>query len=164
MMYICISVGIFLCSIVIHILLHRVFFKYRIVNHMVLIYGIGVSTVIWSFRYLPASDVSLPLTALTVYILLSILLSIFYYSLIVLKGVPPSSVIMDSFKDQPKLTEKKIIDQLSETVLYDRRIENMFEDRWIVKKSGRLYIASKGNIIMTCIRMYERIFGWHIGG
>jgi len=159
-----ISLFVILVFLLIHLFLHARYPAFRSLKRIVFFYGIGALVVLVGFMILPSSEMTLPITALMIYVLLSMLLFIFYYSLIVLNGVPPSSAIVGMFKSKPILTEDTIINSISRTVIYDRRIENMISDGWITKKNGRYNVAPKGRIIMTCIGIYERIFGWRIGG
>lgn len=144
-----------------HIVLHRVLALRRIRTvHTVWSYVLGG---ILLGMIISKGLLSYPVSAVCVYVLLSIGMSIVYISFF-LGAQTPASIILDAFLKRKTLSKKAIVSLFTKKHIFEKRIENLISFT-LVEKNGMRYVSTvRGRYIAGAIRMYQRIFNRPSGG
>ena len=101
----------------------------------------------------------IPMTAITVYILLSATFIIFFlYSYLVEES--PTSTILGVLRKKEKVSEKEINSYFSDYKLIKLRLVDLLNQKAIKEKNKHLVILKRGKIAAGFIRSYRNILGW----
>lgn len=173
MIFLFLSGIIFLITFIIHILLHRFLLRYKIVTFKSLsIFAFGfildLGGVIYLYENVPINNseilfTPLPVTALILYVLLSLNFAIFMTS-IYLKDQSPSAKLVWLVKINSKAELKEIKHYFSNSELIFKRLADLVRVRWIKKEGARYKIITRGKLIIKFIYFYRSLLGWKITG
>jgi hypothetical protein len=147
-------------------------FSCHVVLHRVLaLWGIRTVRTVWFYVLgcipllivIQKGLLSYPVSAVCVYVFLSIGISVTYITFF-LGAQTPASTILYAFSKRRVLSKKSIILLFTKEHIFDKRIENLMSFT-LVGKNGRRYVATPcGLLVAGAIWAYERIFARPTGG
>lgn len=157
-----VTIIVFAVAVIIHILLfryllsrgHRSFIPALVFVgiFMSMIIIIGKPTQIGMF-------VEYKITALTVFVLLTMSYMVMTASLILGDESPSSKIILEVEK-KPGISESKLITLFSDKKLVDKRLEDMLSSGMITQRGRSFMILPKGQILVFYVTLYHKLLGW----
>jgi len=175
MIYILISLVVFICTTIVHVFLHRLLTKLGIRTFKsVSIYGMGLIFLIFLFSFnIPASlfpdkpgtlmNLPIPITAIVLYSLLSIL-NIMFFTSPYMNNTSPSYKIFLQIRQSRGLSKQEIVRSFSDQELIGKRLNNLVLDGYLQKNKKRFKILPKGKKIISIIDFYRSWLKWESSG
>ena len=171
--YILISIAIFLLTVLIHIALANFFSNYLSkMKNTFLTYLFGFLVELFLTAYLLGSTtydgrdvwfMPLALSGIAVYALLSIAYLIFFLSPFMGEESPTSKIFILLMKKH-RISRKDILDHFNDKDLIDIRISRLEQTGWVERKGTHYFSSPAGAIIATFILFYRRLLGGEVFG
>jgi hypothetical protein len=154
-------IAMFLLSLLLHIVIHRIFTRRGILTFKsTATYVVGLTVVVFfAIRGL----LQPPITSVLLYSLLS-LVAIMFYLTPYLGGETPASMILGSFKKRKQQSFADLVNVFTNTGLIWKRIEDL-QTAGLIKKTGTNYLVTpKGKIVSTFVLSYQKLFNRKLVG
>lgn len=171
MLYVSISLAVFILTVILHILTHKILLKFSYENYKIFIPVFILGFIVDVFIILSLSNNILNgtgnynwwtekfiWTPLMLFILLTISFFVFFSS--PLGEESPSSVILLLIRKAKRLTGNQILSRFSDDRLIKKRLDYLTILGWIRKKDKMYSILPKGDMIAAKIFIYRKILGW----
>lgn len=168
MIYFAVSIGIFLLSLLLHALIHKLLArkgKVSMFSLTVFFFGFAVNVLWINYVVTDSKVVSYPYSSLFFYVLISVCFMILYGGLVLDNPksgeVSPSGHILQMLhRKKSGLTLYQIENEFSEDNLVGKRLQELISSGIIIKKKKKYQLLPKGWRLITIIRLYRRILGW----
>lgn len=106
----------------------------------------------------------LPLVSLILFIELSLLMAVFYFSVITAGAQTPAEIIITSLQKKPR-TEKELLSLFSDELLITKRIIQLKTYGLITSDSkGHLVVSTSGKYFVSLIQLASAVLGIPVGG
>ncbi len=149
------TIGIFILTFIVHVIIHRWFRGIRRDPLISLsVYLPGACLVAW---YVIVTGSAYRITSIVLYILLSLTAGVFYLGPY-LGGETPASMILASFTKKKRQKEPDLIRLFTESGLFWKRIDDLRRAGLIETHREKYIATSKGRVIIHYISLYKRIF------
>jgi hypothetical protein len=172
MFFVLVAIGIFIVTVFIHILIHRllrVFNKKNFFTIVLFILGIGV---VWGINhYILSSRIITPLvkdtiwlypfdfTALVLYIFLSFSYVVYIATPYLGDEGPTAKIILSLLKKQ-SLSEEEIVHSFRDRDVIEKRITDMIGIKWVENNKSTLTLTPRGTLVARTILLGRRIYGF----
>lgn len=167
MSYILISVSIYIVSVIVHVLIHRILRQRGIRTFktvLVFLIGFIVNTaILFYLAGAPGCGLKLPLTAGVLFALLSSLYVIFYTSPY-LGDESPATKVIAILGVKKKMNSLQIMGEFSDSQLIIKRLNDLKRDGLVEMKNNRYCCTDKGMKLVDLIDMYRKLLRWDRGG
>lgn len=153
MSYILISVSIYIVSVIVHVLIHRI----------LRLMGIRTfkTTTVFIIGFLVNSAVAINGSFL--FALLSILHIIFYTSPF-LGDESPVTKIVELLRVNKRMSFQRIAGAFSDTTLVVKRLKDLERSGLIEIKNNRYFVTNRGKKLFNLIDVYRKFLHWDRGG
>ncbi len=175
MIYIFISLVVYVIFVVIHVFLHRLLARWKILTFKTtLIFGLGglldVYLVLNISRLLEIPqfranwwNITLPLSAVSFYILLVGIHTIFYTAP-AFSYVSPSTQLLSLLEKQGRMTYQTIQRYFSNQQMVVERLHDLKDAHLIEMENSTCRITPGGIRIIKIMGYYKKMLGWHWRG
>lgn len=174
MVYILISIILFILTVIIHIFTHRILVKVGVVTFKtvgVFLIGFLINFITIIFYYNKNKSnmrgelwlMPIPFTAVVLYGLLLLV----YFALFTgpcWGEESPSSKIFLMVKKKKGMNIAEIKNNFRNEDLVMRRIDDLIGVNWLEKQKGKYKVTSRGKLILKFIIFYRKILGWELIG
>jgi len=170
MVYILLSLFLFITTVFCHVILHRFLVTRQIRTYKTIyIFGLGFLLtfgILVYFSYNLAGgtgwDMQIPITGSIIYALLSFLFYI-YFGNAYLGEDSPSARIFFHLEKGPKSYEE-IISYFSDETLIIKRVRNLKDAGLVREEKGRYKATTRGKFMMSIFEIYRKLLSWDKGG
>lgn len=174
MIYVLVSICVFVLALIVHILAYKLFRKITRHNEVLLvIFSAGMIAVtavefllLGNFIRFPDTGffyAPLPFTAVATYALLSMGYLIFFIAPF-LGEESPTSLLLVMLLKKKRATETEIISAFSDSELILKRLEKLKEQGFIKLRNKNYSINRRGLRIAYLVNMYRKLLGWESFG
>lgn len=155
------SILLFICVTGVHIVVYRVLVACGVKTiKTVAIYGFGLIVLSW---LLLTKHSPFPLTAITVYVLVSMLYIMLFTSPL-FGQIGPSVKVFLLAKKYPGITKTEILKHFTDKELIDERVQLFISLGLLTKKNNVFTATARGQSIARIVALYRNIFHWRSGG
>lgn len=160
MISIAFSILVYLCSVCVHIFLHR----WLVSIGKVTFASVGVFCIgFFVHAGIAISYLSLPLTSIVLYCLLAVLHIIFFTSPYN-NDLGPSITLYFALQKHRVMTEKELLSLLSDEVLIHQRLRDLQSSGLIYRTKNSASATEKGKSLDRLLETYRRLLGWKSSG
>ena len=175
MLYLTVSIAAFCLTLTAHVIIYRLFKK---IDADILIafltFAVGFilagSLVYFIFRQYQINNAGdnlwlrpLPLTAVVVYLLLSVAYLIFFLAPYLGEDSPTSTILI-MLKKNNRRTFGQIRTKFTNQKLIGLRLVKFIDGGYVRKHHNKYFILPKGKLVATIINFYRQILGWNTFG
>jgi len=151
----------FTCSLILHIVIHRVLLKQGVVTiKSVRVYIIGLAILIISFLN---NMLLLPLSSFVLYGLITLVMYAYYLGLCH-PAETPAGMILRAFARKKTQTLTELTRLFTVQGLLWNRIDQLVVAGLVSRKGERFFVTAKGGFIARCIWVYQKFFNRLLGG
>lgn len=172
MINITIALVLFLLTTAMHIAIYRLGWN-RKQMHLFTIFTFMLGftiNLVFQFSVAPIVDFYLlrtgdrfPITAIALYLFLSMILMLFFSS-IFWRQESPSFTILFLVKQRKKMSFKDLTSYFSNKTLIESRMLDLLNGQYVQKKGTNYYLTSKGKLIYFYTSLYRSMLHWESGG
>jgi len=158
------AIGWFIFAFGVHILVHRLFSRYKTVLFFFSgIYLLGIPLIIFKHATISSSYIHLPVSACFISFIIGCIAIIFYLPRL-LDGQTPSTVLFSAFKMKPYWKKRELLDLFTEKNVIDVRLHMLKEKNILTVKNGMICLTLKGRILFLIFSTALKISGMEAGG
>lgn len=157
-MEVVVSVVAFVSAGFLQVILHRVLFTRGVRSAKTfLVYPIGsIALLAW---LLTATDVSLPMSAFFLYLLLSAVAVIFFITP-VLGDTAPTSRILSYLREHRRASARSLVQLFSDKEMIEKRLDDLRAAGLVRVHGGRYTASTTGKLVARAVRGYLALIAW----